>query len=736
IIMSQTFNTGNWSIYAGNTDRGDGGTGRGATLTSPIFRSIFAINPLNGDIYAVDIWQGVRKLDAKTGLVSTFIKNGTLNLPDNGPLPANPVMNVTNWLNPMFDSKGRLYLGAQQAGAYTASVIYQIDLESGTVRKYAGGGLGDDGGSAATSLQIVSGGYSFDEQDSLYVWTYCGGVLSNSSTGITVGKRIVKIAQNSDGTPGATTRIIGDCTKANPTSGNVAYSQPAGNTSYTATGTSIAAWNGGNVILVHAYGATPYKIINGIVYSTNLSGYNWVTYNPADGVAYRTSGGTAVTKLSINTAGAGGDSETTLFNYNSTSSGCSADQTLMTNYCGFLSQMVFRAGTMYFVDGTWSDNSYGTYTIRYFDSSGKLRTVFGSKPFYGDGLNRSLARGAFNGIYYKKSTELNQTAFPEGLYFMEPKGLVLGRIDSSTSMVSQLWGNQSLVSWTPVTGTAIASDRSMGRPGVGDGTPLTFDKDGLPWLRINNDAVSVDSNNKVIRRTTQSVSSIAQNAANNANPASYGLSLYIGSQNFTIKNQGLFIMPNWYDLNSNANPILTIRYMDFTNSIMPILLGGSYKVADNSNASPDITTAGQVASAPIWVSCINGGNCFMQYTDDDDRLYFSENTNIRYITTPDVPSTSTLGTLFTSTNGRIFNFTFTPDKKQLWYFNSSGNLYCKDISSGKSWCNNATDFFSIRSAAGFTFSHGANQMTFKDNQTMFLSTYNGLILQFNLPTGP
>ncbi len=108
---------------------------------------------------------------------------------------------------------------------------------------------------------------------------------------------------------------------------------------------------------------------------------------------------------------------------------------------------------------------------------------------------------------------------------------------------------------------------------------------------------------------------------------------------------------------------------------------------------------------------------------------------MRYITTPDNTATATLGTLFTSASS-ILNFIFTPDNSQLWYFKSSGGLYCYDISSGKSWCDNTTDHFAIRTTAGFTVSAGANQMTFKDNQTLFVSTYAGEILQFNLPTTP
>lgn len=85
---------------------------------------------------------------------------------------------------------------------------------------------------------------------------------------------------------------------------------------------------------------------------------------------------------------------------------------------------------------------------------------------------------------------------------------------------------------------------------------------------------------------------------------------------------------------------------------------------------------------------------------------------------------------------RVFVLFTKFNNKQLWYFKQSGGLYCYDISSGKSWCDNTTDHFAIRTSAGFSVSGGGNQITFKNNQTMFVSTYQGEILQFDLPTTP
>jgi hypothetical protein len=738
VAMSQPFNTGSWSVYAGTKDRGDGGTGRAAALSGGGYFSHFAINPKNGDIYAVDLGKGIRKLNAKTGLVSTFIKHGSNTLPSNGALLATSTLSIDAFVNPIFDNSGRLYLAQSSSTGYPTANIYQFDLESSTVRLYAGGGVENDEGSVSTALQIPPGGYSFDEQNSFYVWTYCGGAAVTSTNYTTVSKRIVKIAQNSDGTAGATTRVIGNCTTAAFSSGSSAYSQPAmsGNTYNLYSG--IIAWDNGNKILVIPYstGSSRYKIINGLVFSTNISSAPALglgIYNPVDGYVYR-SNSSGVEKVLINSSGANGDTATQYFTSNSTATGCTADGVSPTAYCGvILTQYQVRSGIVYFADGAGA-NANSNYSIRYFDPNNQLRTVFGSQPFYGDGLDKSIMRGTISGIYYKKSTETNQGAFPEGLYFMESAGLVFGRINPSDGLVANLWGNQSRIATTPITGTTISKNLTMGSAYTVNGQPLSFDSNGLPWFRINSDVVSVDSNNKIVRRTNQSGSALLQLAANGANPANYGLNVYSGAQNFTLKNNGVFVQPNY--INTGYDPIISIRYMDFTNLVTPIVIGGNYLASTNTASSADIPTPGGVASAPLWSNCRNNASCFMRYEASTDRLYFVESSKMRFITHPDNPATSTLGTLFTLGTGSIYNFSFNTDASQLWYFKSTGGLYCYDISSGKSWCDNSTDHFSIRTAAGLVVANGADQMTFKNNQTLFVSTYQGEILQFNLPTTP
>ena len=348
--FSQAFNTGNWSIYAGNPDSSDGGTGKGTQVTGASFTSLFAVNPKNGDIYSLDFGVGIRKLDAKTGVVSTVVKGGTLNLPTDGNLPATPLVPYLNaTVNLFFDSKGRLYLTQPQTGTSYVMIVYQLDFENGKARRYAGGGLGDDGGVAATSLQLTSG-FTFDEQDSLYTWAFCGGALVDQSNVLygNIGVRLIKIPQNSDGTSGTTTRIMGDCTKGNPTSGVAAYSQPPLNGHFPGY-SPITVWNNGNTILVGRSASSGFKIINGIVYSTNVGTshtYGRAVYNPYDGMVYRNNSSGNVEKVSISTSGADGDVITQYFSPQSTSLGCSSDGTLITSYCGYIAPVSYTHLTL------------------------------------------------------------------------------------------------------------------------------------------------------------------------------------------------------------------------------------------------------------------------------------------------------------------------------------------------------------------------------------------------------
>ncbi|MCB9027037.1 MAG: hypothetical protein H6625_12005 [Bdellovibrionaceae bacterium] len=728
-IFSNLFNTSSWSVYAGSTDRGVGGGALAAAFYSSDIGNSVDIHPITGDIYALDSNYGLKRVDAQTGVVSIVIEHSTLNLPDSGVLPAQPQIAINSVSSIKFDPMGRLYL---TSGSHANAKIYQIDFVNNWVRHYAGGGTNDDEGVSSTSLRATTS-FGFDESNSMYLVTQCAPHTSPFNQ----GKRLLKIVQNPDGSPGAVTRIIGDCSFADPIYGSAAYSSPFGAITYAAMSSPVI-WNNGDIIYFESYGSKRWKIINGIVYSVNFANNTCrsggLTYNPSDGALYRTNSTCGIDKVIPSLLGNDGEINSTLFLGNSSSLGCTNDGILAVNACTLVDINIFTfGGLIYFSDGARS-NAPSYYRIRYIAPDNSIRTIAGSKPFYGEGLDRSLIRGNFAGIYYKQVGEPNQVAFPAGLYFMDSKAAVFGYIDPSTYNTSVLWGNQARTEGGYSDGDTISKDLSLGTTyWGGSAMPITFDSNGLPWLRTDNQLTMVNASKQIVSKTTGGPK--WETLADGSNPTN--TNLFVNSHtNFTLKNQSIFMLGSAYEkLSSGFDPNVSIRILDFAGLITLKILGGNYNVSDSQNPSVDVG-AGLVSAAPLYYNC-HTDKCFTQYHAGSDRLYFSEKDKIRYITSPSNTATATLNTLMSSTGSiSINNFIIRPDDTQIWYLSSTNKLYCYDISSGKSWCDNTTNHFSTIGAAGISFARGANQLTWKDNNSLLLSTYNGLILEFNLPTDP
>jgi hypothetical protein len=150
-----------------------------------------------------------------------------------------------------------------------------------------------------------------------------------------------------------------------------------------------------------------------------------------------------------------------------------------------------------------------------------------------------------------------------------------------------------------------------------------------------------------------------------------------------------------------------------------------------------VATPGSLLNVNLSTLCKNGNaSCFSQYRSDEDRLYFSEETKLRYITAPNSGS-STLISLFTQPASRyISNFIFSPAGDMIFYLSSTGvsassnqTLHCHDISSGKSWCNDSA----LNTVTGLPVIYpGANQLTWRDSTHLLISTYRGNVLEYTL----
>lgn len=730
-IQSQPFNLSSWSVYAGTTDRGAGGTSSSVALGASVAGSHFAVNPKNGDIYVVDEGQAIRKLDSKTGVVSTFIVNGANNFPAEGPLPANPRMAVAGYANLRFDSKGRLYL---QEGDFYNSKIWQIDVAAKSVRLYAGGSsnsANNDGGIPATNLFLMATQFVFDEDDSLYTMTACAPIVYPYNQ----AKRLIKIAQNVDGTAGAVTRIIGNCSYANPTSGAAAYSQPAGANPY-AMLSGLAVWDHGNVIYFAGYSSSvKYKIINGTVYSTNI-GVDSVTslyYNSSDQSLYVKANG--LNKVTPNLNGADGDVAVQYLSVSGSGISCNEDNTDRLSFCGRLGHTFYaKNGLLYFVDGV-AHNSFSTYRIRYVASDGKIKTFMGTMPLFGIGKDARLARGSFAGIYYKNSLEPNQAAFPEGLYFVESSGGVFGRINPVSRVIENFWGNQSRIPSVYANGDTVSSAKSMGAPYFGgDLMLLNFDNTGLPWLRWDLKLARLTESMQLDIKTVSQA--YWHNAPDNGTDVSaYGLYVHGGKNNLTLKDQTLFLMGASYLQTGIIDPRVRIMAFDYAAGTTTKIMGGSAVYSQGRAVQGDVTVPGEVAQTDLWYGCgANTANCYSVYDANTDRLYISENSKIRFIHPATNPESATLTTVYSHpTGGRIHNLTVTPNSKQVWFMVGTNVLICKDISSGKSWCDGSTNHFALPGAAGFNILNAPNSFTWKDDSTLFVSDYLGQIWQYNVP---
>ncbi|MCK6596757.1 MAG: hypothetical protein L6Q37_00210, partial [Bdellovibrionaceae bacterium] len=161
-VMSQPQNTGSWSVFAGSTDKGDNGSGMSASLYSDGASSggkAIAINPKTNDLYVLDHGTGIRKLDIQTGKVTTFIPNGTLNLPDNGTLSSTSRVAVAGSAGMLIDSNGIMYYSNSFSGG---AKIYKINLDTKQVQFFAGGGTDNSTSATATTVYISPAAMELD----------------------------------------------------------------------------------------------------------------------------------------------------------------------------------------------------------------------------------------------------------------------------------------------------------------------------------------------------------------------------------------------------------------------------------------------------------------------------------------------------------------------------------------------------------------------------------------------
>ena len=734
-VFSKSFNTSPWSVYAGSTGRGDGGSGKSASIRlNSQGALVFAIHPKNNDIYFIDADSGLKKISASTGLVTRLTSAGTHSFSTSGTL------SLSNRVTPrdtmFFDKNGFLYLvtgGSNSTASATqgrsTKKILKINPEDNSYFTYMNGGSAFDNTGTPSNTFILWGSvFAFDESNSLYFLANCtpGTWVDNTSTA-----RLMKVTQKEDGTAGTVSVVAGNCVRGNPTSGNNAITTPF--TTYNDPWyAGITVWNNGANIYVKTSSSIYRKIINGKIYSTAIttpSGGGRVVYSPLENLLYVSDGFIKV--YSVNTAGANGEVEDTSKALLGTVSGvgCELDGTLATNGC-FKAGQIFLTenGKMFFVDGATGS----LVQLRYIDDAGKIQTLAGLKSFSGDNKDASLAKGAFSGIYYKKATEALSTVYKPGLYFLEREGGVLGYFDESTNLTKNLWGNQSGTAAALTLGSPVSPGLSIGSTGgnvSGDVSAFTFDILGRPWIRVEGSSlITIDENKQVLPRHAVTTN-LWQNAADGANPASFSMRNYGGTQNLTLLQNKLFLIGVYYNpAGGFTDPNPRIKLFDYDNSLVTHIMGG---VAPN--VTPQQTTPGSLQNSALPAICQNTG-CSIEYLSAQDRLYIAEDTKLRYIANPSTPASHTLIDVFDA-GTTISNFTISPDRKYVIYL-KSGAIYCHAFSASDNSAicnNNPANHINLGPPAGLSaITRGANQFTWKNNSTLYVSTYEGEIYEYIL----
>lgn len=730
--LSKPFNTYPWSVFAGSRTRGVGGSAKSASVLKVADNfSTFTINPKNGDVYYIDSGYGIFKVSAATGLVSKITSAGTADITGAGTLTPSSI--IGSWDTLLFDNNGYLYLttaGSNSSNniALITRRVIRINPDTLDYTTYlAGGGThyGNSGTTPANVFVMGGSGFAFDESNSLYFVTSCTPGTWPAGAAF----RLLKIAQNPDGTAGAVSVVGGDCIQGNPTSGLDATATSFGGANDPHV-TQLAVWDNGKKIYYYpGTGSAVYKILNGKVYTTTIpvvSGNAIMAYNPVDTKLYLTNG--TLKAFTPNLSGADGEAEdvTKRINGNATGDNCADDGIPIADACVVIYGLqITPAGKVFFTDG----RSRAFALLRYVDESQNIQTLVGSKSYSGNGKDPSLTRGMFGGIYYKKASELLPLVYPEGLYFTEYQGGVFGYFSKDLGVSVNLWGNQSGNAAPATTGASIGPGLSIGPltgNAYGDLKAMIFDSSGRPWLRYNGyRLITIDENKQLIVRSGAAGTQWTS-VAPGTNPQGYSLDRYGGLQNFTFSNNKLFLLG--LRVLTSTDPSLIwprMRLWDYDNGTVVHLMGNVLQ-----DQTDEQLTEGSLENKPIN-GCYNAA-CSIQYVSDQDRLYWAERKKMRYIGKPMTPANHTLVDLF-DTDADIQNFIVSEDGKYIFY-TKDGALYCHAISAANnsSICkNNVNDHIKLGPPDGLdVIGRGPNQMTWKNNLTLFISTQQGEIYQY------
>jgi hypothetical protein len=722
--FSSPANTGNWTIYAGTTSSGIGGPANTVQLIKEVYGmglGNFGINPKNGDVFYSSSSQGIVKLDAATGYTEFFATHGGNNLGSTtGTINTSSRIPINSRTSFRINSKGEMILNIE-------GVFYNIDLETKNYKWIFGSGAQSFEPYTPENIASMPTSFDLDLNDNIYFFVDCRipGQTWQTTTQNTL--KILKATLNNETESYSFEEVAGDCTQGTvEVNGTDALATSLGN--YRHRHIINLTVNADGSLIYFGYNEH-FKIHNGNVFSTNVIN-SGLYLDKSTNDLWSGAFNVGLTKYT-NTLVASNNSEIShSIASSSGSAGCSLDGVNIENACISPIQgnrmgdvWVDTNSTVFFID-------QGPRVRFISKSDNKVYTLLGTPAIYGDGLSKYFLRAQqIRGIYYKKPTEPNQDVFPHGLYFTDAFSMTLNYINPDTNIVQTIAGDQSLQEISGAAGLLFNKDSSLGTQHFSRNLiSLKFDSDGLPWSSSMGKVFSVNTSKEIVWKHNGTQQSWVASAQGEDPTGRYG-HYNLGLTNLEIHdNQGIFIIGN----GENAVPRLyggVILYQDFDLLSTEKLIGGALLPA--VGVSDDTSVPGGPSNLTLSSSCGNGSrSCFIRYNELENRLYFSEDTKIRYLESPLNAGTATLHTLL-DLGRNVRNFIFSKNHELVFYV-SGGRLYCTNMPghTAPAFCNNSN----LGPSAGLrTIGDAGDQLTWMSENELLINNNQGEIILFKVP---
>jgi len=656
-ITSATTNmiNGNgWTTYAGTWGDDEGSTTNAAMLVKGGGTGLSYVvkSKLTGDLYTYDVLRAaLYKIGMQDGLVTKIATlTGTYN----------------RYLAE--DVQGKIYYADNGS-------MYRFDPSAATITPalYFGGGTQLTTGIAANDLKILPDSpFAFDAASNLYL-------ITCATDNAAVGKYIFKVAQNADGTAGTATLIAGTGAVGTPTFGNAANTQPLPAVSGIFYH-SIAVNADGSAIYFssHIY---QYKIISGIIRSTALTlavatppSFNYNPYDSAGKPFYRMHNGT-ISRFAAATAGNGGETLETVVGGSSTNDCNDEGKDADTAACAVgEGGMSFGYGDkIIWADGVRTNINNRQIRMRTI-VAGNVRTIAGTKGLLGEGGDKLLAK--FNRL---SSIAKDSTG---AIYFVNDSGPHLVKVASGgSSNIAMVMGNNNPHA-VPTTGSA-AANQSMGWGYSYGNLTMGIDPNDQIYMRLNSLLYYIDTNGNL--QGFGGVATTRWSALNDGdafNFANSAMSVGLGVSNMDFDDDGNIYLYNGYNgaINYTGPRIVKLDAAAKTLHWM----AGNYTGA--SGATSNTFTADGATAKTATIRCDTTGTwssgqlcAATTVLHDDGKLYFSEVSRLRFLSTLD--GTALLDTLAdgdgTDITDLVTPYQFKFVGNRIYYISTGNKLYCR-----------------------------------------------------------